>query len=57
MMNAPQIVMIVLFALRIGVTVAKEGESMGDFSILVSTARVAILAGILHWGGFWNIGG
>ena len=53
-MGAAQIIMIVLFALGLGVTVAKHGQPKGNYSIGENIIGIAINVALLWWGGFWG---
>lgn len=54
-MGVPQIIVIVLYALGIGIAMCKHGEARTDkynfFTALISTA---INIGLLWWGGFFG---
>jgi hypothetical protein len=54
-MTAPQIVMIVLYAMSTGISIAQHGKAKtGKHNFFVHIVGVAIGASILYWGGFWN---
>ena len=54
-MNAPQITVIVLWAISFGLTAAKNGQpKTGNESVLVTVTAIAINALILWWGGFFS---
>lgn len=53
-MGIPQIIIIVLLALGFGISIAKDGESKGNYSAGWTFLSTAIWVGILWWGGFWN---
>ena len=53
-MNAPQIIMIVLYTISVFTSLMKHGESKGDYNFWASLIAVVIEAAILKWGGFWN---
>lgn len=54
-MHAPQIMMIALYALGTGTTLAKHGSpETGSHNVFVTIAATALSAGILWWGGFWG---
>lgn len=54
-MNAPQIVLIALWAIGFGLTCAKHGQpKTGNENAWTSVVAIAIVAGILWWGGFWS---
>jgi hypothetical protein len=54
-MNAPQIVMIILMALEVGVSLALNGKARREnYSFWVKLGDTAILVGVLMWGGFWK---
>lgn len=52
-MGVPQIIVIVLYALSLGVSLCKHGEySKNNF--FYSLVSVAIVFGLLIWGGFFG---
>lgn len=54
-MGVPQIIMIAMFAISLGISLAKHGEYRGDkYNFFTSLISVAIEAGILYWGGFFS---
>lgn len=54
-MNAPQIIMITLLAISLGMTTAKHGEpKTGRESGWNALIAMAIQFGILYWGGFFT---
>lgn len=62
-MGAPQIIVIVLFAIRIAVNAVKDGEPVDDpgkpakyskYSFARAVVNVAIFASLLWWGGFFG---
>jgi uncharacterized membrane protein YfbV (UPF0208 family) len=54
-MTAPQVAMIALFALDLGISLAKHGETKtGKHSIWTSLFATALMALGLWWGGFWR---
>ena len=53
-MGAAQIIMIVLFALGLGVTIAKHGQPKGNYSIVEYVVDLSIYVALLWWGGFWG---
>ena len=54
-MKAPQIIMIALWALSLGVTMSKNGEPRTDnHNVGWSLVTLAIYATLLWWGGFWS---
>jgi hypothetical protein len=54
-MGAPQITLIILWALALGITAEQHGKpKKGNESFWRSLLSVAIISAILWWGGFWN---
>lgn len=53
-MGAAQIIMIVLFAIGLGVAIAKQGQPKGNYSIGENIIGIAINVALLWWGGFWG---
>lgn len=49
----PQMLLIVLLTLGLGVSLAKHGEPRDPHSFWTTLISSAILAGLLHWGGFF----
>ena len=52
-MNAPQIILIVLLAVGFGTAAAKHGEPSKPHNVVTSAISIALLVGLLWWGGFW----
>lgn len=52
-MGIPQIIILVLFALGLGITLAKDGE-IQRFSFVSSLFGSAVQLSILYWGGFFG---
>lgn len=52
-MNIPQIIVIVMFSLNVGISLAKHGQSQGRYSFWATLISVAIWVGLLTWGGFF----
>jgi hypothetical protein len=53
-MGAPQIIMIVLYALGLAVTAEKHGEPRSNHNLGSQAVATAISAGLLYWGGFFS---
>jgi hypothetical protein len=53
-MGAPQIIIIVLFTLNIGIAIARNGQKQPETNMVISIFRIAVLIGLLIWGGFFN---
>ena len=54
-MRAPQVIIICLLALNIGIELVKHGEpKSGDHNVIAVIAGTVVSAGILYWGGFFN---
>lgn len=54
-MHAPQIIVIVLFALAFWVDLDKYANSkIRGKALLQTILGLAIMAGLLWWGGFWK---
>lgn len=52
----PQIIIIVLMALRLLKCAENHGEpEESDYNFWQSLLGVGVLAGLLWWGGFWNV--
>ena len=54
MMEWPQIILISIVFLNLGVRAAKHGEPRGDHNVGVAIIDVALLFSLLWWGGFFN---
>ena len=51
----PQIIMIVIYSMKIGINLIKDGEqSEQKYSFIGSCVSVAISVAILKWGGFFG---
>ena len=54
-MGIPQIIIIVLYSLSLGIAMVKHGEPMtGRHSFPLSLCSVAALMALLWWGGFFG---
>ena len=57
-MDAPQIVMIVLFAAMLVVNLIEHGKirehPYDKYNFWIVLLRVVIFSSILYWGGFWS---
>ena len=53
-MRAPQIIIIVMYALGIGIALSKHGEQRNDkYNFFVTLISTAIELSLLWWGGFF----
>ena len=54
-MKAPQIIMLVLIAMDIGIHLAKNGQPRTDcYNVYWELFGKGLLAALLWWGGFFN---
>ena len=54
-MNAPQIIVICIMALSLGIGIEQHGkEKTGKNNIWTTLLSVVIWVGLLIWGGFWG---
>lgn len=53
-MSAPQVIMIILYALSIARGAYKHGEPDGHVNVWANVFGVALGAALLWWGGFWS---
>jgi uncharacterized membrane protein YoaK (UPF0700 family) len=54
-MGAPQIIVIALFALSLGVAIAEHGkEKKYKFNAMLVVLQEAVVTALLIWGGFFN---
>lgn len=54
-MHAPQIVMIALYALGLGIAIEEHGKpKSGTHNVWITLVATALVAAILWWGGFWG---
>lgn len=54
-MKAPQIIMIALMAMNLGINLVKNGEPKDEtYSFPVSLISIVINVGLLIWGGFFG---
>ena len=53
-MKAPQIIMIIIMAMNLGINLVKNGEPKNEtYSFSISLVSVVINIGLLIWGGFF----
>ena len=53
-MKAPQIIMIIIMAMNLGINLVKNGEPKNEtYSFPVSLVSVVVNVGLLIWGGFF----
>lgn len=52
-MEAPQITLLALWALNLGVDLAQHGKPSGNHNIFNTLIAMAIVGAVLWWGGFW----
>lgn len=53
-MRAPQIIVIVLFALSLGASMASHGKPSRE-NFVNSLIGALIMMSLLYWGGFWSV--
>lgn len=54
-MKAPQIIMIIIMAMNLGINLVKNGEPKDEtYSFPVSLISIVINVGLLIWGGFFG---
>jgi hypothetical protein len=53
-MRAPQIIMLIIFALKIALHGYKHDESMGEYHVGFALFSILFYALLLWWGGFWS---
>jgi hypothetical protein len=53
-MKAPQIIMIVLMSVSIGIAIAKNGEPADNYDAIKTITSALIECTILWWGGFFG---
>jgi hypothetical protein len=54
-MKAPQIIVIVLFAMSVGIDLVRDGEpKTGSHSVWITIADAVLTLGLLKWGGFFG---
>jgi len=54
MIGWPQLIMISIIFLSLGVCAAKHGEPRKDYNIGISILDTALMITLLWWGGFFN---
>ena len=53
-MKAPQIIMIIIMAMGLGINLVKNGEPRDDtYSFPISLVSTVVNVGLLIWGGFF----
>lgn len=54
-MNAPQIIIVIMYALSLGIEIQRHGEPKhGRENAWVTLVVIAINLGLLYWGGFFK---
>lgn len=54
-MHAPQIIVLVLYAMAIGIELPQHGETyMSKHNAFISMIGTALMLGLLWWGGFFS---
>ena len=54
-MGIPQIIMIIVFGLNLGISIAKNGEPREDtYNFWITLIGTIINVGLLYWGGFFS---
>ena len=54
-LGVPQLIIICIYTLGIGIHLAKDGEPRdGNYSFIINLISTVISAGILWWGGFFT---
>jgi hypothetical protein len=54
-MNAPQIVMIVILALGVGISMEQHGRpKTGTENCVITIIATGIMVALMYWGGFWS---
>ena len=52
----PQIILIILYAISLGIIITKHGEDKeGKHNFVVTLISNAVVLGILYWGGFFDV--
>jgi hypothetical protein len=51
----PQIIMVTMYLLSVGMAIAKNGEPKeGNYSFVSTAIATVITVGLLYWGGFFG---
>ena len=53
-MGYPQIILIVLYAMSFGITLARHGQSRPNYNVNMTLTAMTLNAALLYWGGFWG---
>jgi len=53
-MGIPQIILIVLMAVSLGITIAKDGTDREPYNAWQSVISIVIMVLLLWWGGFFT---
>lgn len=53
-LHAPQIIILALMAIGLGVSIARHGMPRTNENVVVSIISTAIMLALLYWGGFFS---
>jgi len=53
-LKTPQIILLILMVLGLGIHMAKHGQSQGEYNGWIKLVDVCIAIALLYWGGFFN---
>lgn len=54
-MNAPQIILLVLIAMDVGIKIANHGKRRTAYNAWFALADLALFLALLNWGGFFDV--
>lgn len=52
--GVPQLIIIILYTLSVGIHLVKDGEPQGNYSFITSLIGTIIVMAVLKWGGFFG---
>jgi len=50
----PQIILIIIWGLSLGLSIEKHGKPVGNTNAWISLISISLTGSILWWGGFWD---
>jgi hypothetical protein len=53
-MRAPQVILLFLYSLALGFTIARHGTPKGDHNLWAEIIAIVVNLSLLYWGGFFG---